>query len=270
MFLNASNFAIYGGNFTVITNDDIHKIRQWLNAPDCSVNFATAVNNKCPGTGQWIFELDKYKEWRSNTGILWMQGTETIAGSGKTFLLHSSTTVIQNLEEMNQRSPIWYHYFDTRDNTELKTTYHGFLLSLVQQMGLSSEGIHPALNTLYKSKPFGQLTHRELENILETMIKDRNDMTIAVDALDECKEADAAKVLNWLAEFSNQLQIVVTSRHQPGLAVQNVRQVQLGDPKSGINEDIAKYIEIKIHFVKRWNSAISGEIKDKLNKGAHG
>ncbi|KAJ3804107.1 ankyrin repeat-containing domain protein [Lentinula aff. lateritia] len=171
---------------------------------------------------------------------------------------------------MNQRSPIWYHYFDTRDNTESKTTYCGFLLSLVQQMGLSSESIHPALHALYKSKPFEQPTHLEIEKILETMIKNRNDITIAVDALDECQEADAVEVLNWLAEFSNQLQIVVTSRHQPGLAIENVHQVQLGDPKSGINEDIAKYIENKIHLEPRFNSAISGEIKDTLTKGAHG
>ncbi|KAJ3879246.1 hypothetical protein F5051DRAFT_403653 [Lentinula edodes] len=93
MFYQAKNFAIYGGNFTVITNDDSHKIHKWLNAPDCSTNFATAVNNKCSGTGQWILELGKYKEWRSNPGILWIQGP---AGSGKTFLItahiHQITT----------------------------------------------------------------------------------------------------------------------------------------------------------------------------------
>ncbi|GAW09743.1 hypothetical protein LENED_011928 [Lentinula edodes] len=104
MFPNASNFAIYGGNFTVITNNEIHKIRQWLNAPDCSVNFATAVNKKCSGTGQWIFELDTYKEWGSNHGILWIQGP---AGSGKTFLI---TTITENLQNMKQKSPVWYHY----------------------------------------------------------------------------------------------------------------------------------------------------------------
>ncbi|KAJ3846146.1 hypothetical protein EV368DRAFT_6390, partial [Lentinula lateritia] len=165
---------------------------------------------------------------------------------------------------------VWYHYFDTRDNTELKTTYRGFLLFLVQQMGLSSEGIHPALNTLYKSKPFEQLTHRELENILETMIKDRNDMTIAVDALDECHKADTAKVLNWLAASSNDLRIVVTSRLKPELVAQNLRHIELGDPKSRIDEDIASYIELKIHDQPRFKGDIIGEIKDTLNKGAQG
>ncbi|KAJ3885472.1 ectomycorrhiza-induced ankyrin-domain/NACHT-domain-containing protein [Lentinula edodes] len=267
MFPYASDFAIYGGNFTVITNDDSHKINKWLNAPNCSANFVTAADNRCAGTCQWIFEVDRYKEWRSNTGILWIQGP---AGSGKTFLIHSSTTIIQHLEKMNQSSPIWYHYFDTRDNTESKTTYRGFLLSLVQQIGLSSESVHPVLNTLYKSKPFGQLTKQELENILETMIKDRNDMTIAVDALDECQKADTDKVLNWLAVFSNQLRIVVTSRFQPELDVQNVLQIQLGGPKSRIDEDIASYIELKVHDQPWFKGDIIDEIKDTLNKGAQG
>ncbi|KAJ3927592.1 MAG: ankyrin repeat-containing domain protein [Lentinula lateritia] len=267
MFPYANNFAIYGGNFTVITNDDSHKIHKWLNAPDCSTNFVTAADNRCAGTGQWIFELDEYKKWGSNPGILWIKGPETIAGSGKTFLI---TTIIQNLEKMNQRSPIWYHYFDTRDNTESKTTYRDFLLSLVQQMGLSSESVHPALNTLYKSKPFGQLTKQELENILETMIKDRNDMTIAVDALDECQKADTAKVLNWLAAFSKQLRIVVTSRLKPQLVLQNLLEIQLSDSKSRIDEDIASYIELKIHDKPQFKGDIIGEIKDTLNKGAQG
>ncbi|KAJ3884921.1 ankyrin repeat-containing domain protein [Lentinula edodes] len=267
MFPYASDFAIYGGNFTVITNDDSHKIHKWLNAPDCSANFVTAADNRCSGTGQWIFELDAYKEWGSNHGILWIQGP---AGSGKTFLIHSSTTIIQNLKNINQRSPVWYHYFDIRDNTESKITYRGFLLSLVQQMGVSSESVHPALNILYKSKSFEQLTKQELENILETMIKDRNDMTIAVDALDECQKADTAEVLTWLAVFSNQLRIVVTSRSEPKLVVQNLLEIQLGGPKSRIDEDIASYIELKIQNKPQFKGDIVGEIKDTLNKGAQG
>ncbi|KAJ3898534.1 ankyrin repeat-containing domain protein [Lentinula edodes] len=291
MFPYASDFAIYGGNFTLITNDDSHKIHKWLNAPDCSANFVVAADNRCAGTCQWIFEVDRYKEWRSNHGILWIQGPGLIIHlkegmsqlmrnyswvrkdlSNLTFIKsrHSSTTIIQHLEKMNQRNPIWYHYFDIRDNTESKTTYRGFLLSLVQQMGLSSESVHPVLNTLYKSKPFGQLTKQELENILETMMKDRNDMTIAVDALDECQKADTDKVLNWLAAFSNQLRIVATSRFQPELVIQNVLQIQLGGPKSRIEEDIASYIELKVHDQPWFKGDIIDEIKDTLNKGAQG
>ncbi|KAJ3858686.1 hypothetical protein EV359DRAFT_51934 [Lentinula novae-zelandiae] len=95
-------------------------------------------------------------------------------------------------------------------------------------------------------------------------------MTIAVDALDECKEADACKVLNWLTTSSYQLWIVVTSRSNPELVVQNLLQIQLGGPESRIDEDIASYIELKIHDQPRFKGDIIGEIKDTLNKGAQG
>ncbi|KAJ3884882.1 ankyrin repeat-containing domain protein [Lentinula edodes] len=274
MFYQASHFTINNSNFIAIGGDDINTIHKWLNAPNCSTNYATTANEKCLGTGEWIFDLDTYKIWESQPGILWIQGPGALAGSGKTFLIYMNqgnyrTTIYENLKKMNQ-SPVWYHYFDIRDNTESKTTYSGFLLSLVQQMGLSSESIHPALNTLYKSKPFEQLTHWELENTLETMIKDRNDMTIAVDALDECPKADRDKVLKWLTTFSNQLRIVVTSRSKPELVVQNLLEIRLGGPKSRIDKDIATYIELKIQDKPQFKGDIVGEIKDTLNKGAQG
>ncbi|KAF8827068.1 hypothetical protein HHX47_DHR5000786, partial [Lentinula edodes] len=111
-----------------------------LMLPDCSANYVTAVNKKCPGTGEWIYELDEYKEWKAQPGVLWIQGQ---AGSGKTIL---TTTIIQDVQV--DQNAVWYHYFDTLDNSGLKSTYPGFLLSLIKQMGLQNEGINPALNTL--------------------------------------------------------------------------------------------------------------------------
>ncbi|KAJ3872896.1 hypothetical protein F5051DRAFT_141203 [Lentinula edodes] len=86
MFTNASHFAIHGGNFTVISSDDSTVINKWLGAPDCSANYVAAADKKLPGTGEWVFELDEYKKWRSEPGVLWIQGP---AGSGKTVLINS-------------------------------------------------------------------------------------------------------------------------------------------------------------------------------------
>ncbi|GAW06204.1 hypothetical protein LENED_008107 [Lentinula edodes] len=88
MFTNASHFAIHGGNFTVISSDDSTMINKWLGAPDCSANYVAAADKKFQGTGEWVFDLDEYKKWRSEPSVLWIQGP---AGSGKTVL----TTTIQ-------------------------------------------------------------------------------------------------------------------------------------------------------------------------------
>ncbi|KAE9384831.1 hypothetical protein BT96DRAFT_982206 [Gymnopus androsaceus JB14] len=79
MLENSHNFGIYGGNF-IVTNDSsnvtlhLQKIRDWLQAPDCSTNLNTAANKKTAGTGKWIVEHPKYIEWKNNGGLLWIQG----------------------------------------------------------------------------------------------------------------------------------------------------------------------------------------------------
>ncbi|KAE9393267.1 hypothetical protein BT96DRAFT_924124 [Gymnopus androsaceus JB14] len=91
MFEHASNFEIHDGNFIignitnyhVMSNDTETKIHDWLKAPDCSVNFQTAVDKKTGGTGQWIVDHYEYKNWKESSTVLWIQGK---AGSGKTFL----------------------------------------------------------------------------------------------------------------------------------------------------------------------------------------
>ena len=49
-------------------------IRDWLKAPDCSVNFKTAKNKKMKGTGMWITEHPKFIQWKNAGGLLWIQG----------------------------------------------------------------------------------------------------------------------------------------------------------------------------------------------------
>ncbi|KAE9398926.1 hypothetical protein BT96DRAFT_715975 [Gymnopus androsaceus JB14] len=82
MFKGASNFEINDGHFVignitnyhVMPNDTKTEIRDWLKAPDCSVNFQTAVDKKTNGTGQWIVNHSKYKNWKENSTVLWIQG----------------------------------------------------------------------------------------------------------------------------------------------------------------------------------------------------
>ncbi|KAJ3884830.1 ankyrin repeat-containing domain protein [Lentinula edodes] len=260
MFSHARNFTIYGGNFTVISSNESTEINNWLNAPDCSANHVTAVNKKCPGTGEWIYELDEYKEWKAEPGVLWIQGQ---AGSGKTIL---TTTIIKDVQV--DQNAVWYHYFDTLDNSGLKSTYHGFLLSLIKQMGLQNKGINPALNNLYNSNKFNKLANVELEKVLETMIKERNHGYIVVDALDECKEA--AEVIKWLSIYANQLWILVTSRLPADSFGKRVIKITLGGKESQFDEDIETYLKSKIDTIPRFRGTIGDSIKESLKNGAHG
>ncbi|KAJ3765346.1 hypothetical protein FB446DRAFT_709538 [Lentinula raphanica] len=93
-FNRAHNFAIRDSifnaaagdirNYYYLSTDEEKKLQDWLAAPDCSTNFATALNQRVAGTGKWIFENPIYLEWDQKRSILWIQGK---AGSGKTFLM---------------------------------------------------------------------------------------------------------------------------------------------------------------------------------------
>ncbi|KAE9391640.1 hypothetical protein BT96DRAFT_301526 [Gymnopus androsaceus JB14] len=101
IFPNASNFSISGGHFNQVickvlsfaalnyidrpqlAYDEQNTVKQWLNAPDYSASFITALNKKVSQTGQWMLEDQEYMDWKNHRNILWIQGK---AGSGKTVL----------------------------------------------------------------------------------------------------------------------------------------------------------------------------------------
>ncbi|KIK53217.1 hypothetical protein GYMLUDRAFT_943450 [Collybiopsis luxurians FD-317 M1] len=240
MFSNAHDFTIYGGQFTVATRDEVRDIRDWLQAPDCSANRADAAHKKAEGTGQWILSHPEYRKWKGQPSILWIQGK---VGSGKTVL---STTIWKDLSSMDTNA-FWYHYFDIRDNTGNKSTYCGFLLSLVSQMGLENEGINPDLCKLYKKlKGDRKPAIKELEEILKVIIVQRNGGYLLVDGMDECAE-EASKVMAWLCQFSQKLWIVVTSRNSVDVGVeQSALKIILGNEPLHTEVDIERYIQSKI------------------------
>ncbi|KIK56042.1 hypothetical protein GYMLUDRAFT_829797 [Collybiopsis luxurians FD-317 M1] len=241
MFREAHNFTITGGQFTVISSDESTKIHNWLKAPNCSANHVAAADKKTPGTGQWILDHPEYQKWKSHPSILWIQGK---AGSGKTVL---STTILKDLRSNMDTDAIWYHYFDIRNNTGKKSNYRGFLLSLVLQLGLDHKGINLALLKLYKKlKGYEDPQTEELQEVIKTIIIQRNGGYLLVDAMDECTEG-TEKVMDWLCQFASKLWIVVTSRHSADSKIeQSALKIMLDNEKSHTQVDMETYIKSKI------------------------
>ncbi|KIK49912.1 hypothetical protein GYMLUDRAFT_253440 [Collybiopsis luxurians FD-317 M1] len=186
MFANTSRFSIHGGTFIVTSKDEREKIQKWLNAPNCATNFQTADDKRTEGTGQWILDHSEYKKWKQSPGLLWIQGK---AGSGKTILI---TTIIGDLKK-GAPDNVWYHYFDSRDNTGQKSTFRGFLLSLLDWTGANSTSIHPVLQELFDQCNRQGLTGspptvKALENALKEVFQTISGGYMVLDAMDECSE----------------------------------------------------------------------------------
>ncbi|KIK54248.1 hypothetical protein GYMLUDRAFT_916418 [Collybiopsis luxurians FD-317 M1] len=244
MFQNASNFAIHGGTFIVVSNDEKEKIHKWLNAPDCTINFQAADDKRTKGTGQWILNHPEYIKWKQSSSMLWIQGK---AGSGKTILF---TTVIRDLKQIAPEN-IWYHYFDSRDNTDSKSTFRG-LYDECNRQGLTA------------SSPATQDLAMVLKEVLETT----SGGYIVLDAMDECCET--AKVVAWMQSLCEKFFILFTSRYGPGAHVlKRCLTILLENGDALVDEDIAKYLEEEVeecHF----RGDLKAEVIDTLKEKAQG
>ncbi|KIK55229.1 hypothetical protein GYMLUDRAFT_878838 [Collybiopsis luxurians FD-317 M1] len=255
-FQGASHFTIKHATFTAVSNDEKEKIQKWLNAPDCTTNFQAADDQRTKGTGQWILNHPKYIQWKKSPNALWIQGK---AGSGKTIL---STTIIRDLKQAAPEN-VWYHYFDSRDNTGQKSKYRGFLLSLLHWAGANSTGIHPALKTFFDKCSSQGLsapspTVEDLEMILKQVFKTLGGGYVVLDAMDEGSEP--LKVLEWLENLPEQFYILFTSRYSPeGSIAMRCLQISLDSRTAEIDDDIGIYLDQEI---KKYN--IKGDLRDEV------
>ncbi|KAJ3769014.1 ankyrin repeat-containing domain protein, partial [Lentinula raphanica] len=267
---NAQNVTISGGNFEVagkdinyyLSSDEEKKLQEWLGAPDCSINYAAALNKRVDETGKWIFENSAYLAWKREGSILWIQG------QGNCFV----TSIIESLKKISVSTLSIYHYFDTRDNTGSKTSFQGFLSSCLSQIGVQDQKIHPELKNLHKSSRNG-LSHSKPTNerLTDTIIQITRDLVqkdyqvnIIIDALDECNEMD--KVWEFCMQIADlHIGILITSRnYQP----ESSKYFEISLWKNSmVNKDIATFLNHQVSFK---STALNAEVTSTLMQKANG
>ncbi|KAF9060541.1 ankyrin repeat-containing domain protein [Rhodocollybia butyracea] len=267
MFANASKFNVNNSQFIVNNyrswnNNDVSAIRDWLKAPDPSTNFVAAYDKKTAGTGEWILSHSEYVKWcQGEPGILWILGK---VGSGKTIL---STTIIKHIQE-NSAVGCYYYYFDNRDNLKTKTTARGLLQSVLLQMATRSEGVHPALQALYKQCNQGVMepTTKDLSTTLAAVAKDLSPVFMVLDAMDECIEA--IDVFKHLVQLNN-LYIAVTSRYLAEASYDVTGNIHLDKAENAFEQDVLKYLQDKLGH-RRLKQELFTEIVNHLTQESQG
>ena len=80
-----------------VTPEDLEKIRAWLSPTEFESEgseYRKHLNAHVPGTGDWLFETDQYRNWHdAGTGSLWIQG---IPGSGKSVVAANITQTLKS------------------------------------------------------------------------------------------------------------------------------------------------------------------------------
>ena len=255
------------------------KIRQWLNAPDPSLNYTRALKDRHMNTGGWFLETDIYLKWLSESGsLLWLYG---IPGCGKTIL---SSTVIQSAMEYCQSrasSVVLYFYFDFNDFE--KQRHENMIRSLIFQLFSQRAGFSQAVESLYSSCMNGehQPTIQTLLGVLRQMLGDFEETYLVIDALDECLERD--ELMTSIEELTSwkdrNLHILITSRRddiiEESIKGLNDDEKRICIHGTLVNVDICAYVRNRLRTdrnLKRWRNKpeVQQEIEESLMEKVDG
>ncbi|OAL54609.1 hypothetical protein IQ07DRAFT_501239 [Pyrenochaeta sp. DS3sAY3a] len=225
-------------------------LRQWLQAPNPSIEPQRALEKRLPETCIWILESDKYARWKTRpASILWLHG---IPGSGKTVI---STAILQDLlESCNSRSNgVSAHFYFSINSVHMQCP-ETLLRSLVCQLSQNCVQMPASLDTLFALRDNNQElpSLQALLGVLRQMIMEFPQVFILVEALDECKELPKlVDVLATVAEWQLQnLHILMISRKEREIAssLENYAGEKDTITLQGdlVDEDIQLYIQQRL------------------------
>ncbi|MCJ1466370.1 hypothetical protein MMC07_004989 [Pseudocyphellaria aurata] len=235
-------------------------LRDWLKAPNATVDHNAACAKSYPETGMWLVESPAFSNWLTEqNSILWLNG---FAGSGKSVLC---STVIQFALRNRASDPrvavaVAYFYFTFSD--ESKRDESGMLRALLLQLAAQLQDGETELNRLYQSYNFGVPTSRVLLEYLRRLFQRFHHVRIVLDGLDESPRDDLReRVLDTLNSMRNWgfpgLHLFVTSRDEPDIrdSLNLFTQQQVSMRNLGIDRDIADYISGRLENdlrLKKW------------------
>ncbi|KAH0834441.1 hypothetical protein FOPE_03553 [Fonsecaea pedrosoi] len=250
-------------------------VREWLKAPDASVNHNAACAKRHPGTGMWFINGSFFTTWlRQDGSFLWLNGP---AGCGKSLLCASAIqhTFRQKHSMVNVGIAFFYFTFSDDSKQDESAMLRALLLQLSGQL---SNG--PALlDRIRTSSTVATPPTDSLLEHLRDLIRRFHHVYILLDALDECpRYSQRDRVLNALQEMRKWslpgLHLLVTSRDELDIRVSlNPDQNQMLIMKNaGIDQDISDFISSQLEVdpkLRRWQQH-HGRIKSALTDRAQG
>jgi hypothetical protein len=298
--------AVAGSSHGVVTEiqdslDDMKrregrdKVLTWLRSVDPTVKHLRSRQLHQPGSNNWILESDHFKEWRDNSGTLWLH---SIPGAGKTseypmpvpmgFWLIAPvlcSTIIDHVEELCKTKPearLAYYYFDFSDMDiqELGT----LLRCLIWQLCNHEETLPQTAQVLYESYDNGR-RQPSIQVLADTLFgllshnPDRRDYII-IDALDECpiesRERFYELFLDRIDRQKGSFNFLFTSRREPDIEqrmteLSNLYNVPIftGDVDADVRLHVSRFIS-NHRTMKDWSNDLKSEVENAISGGAEG
>lgn len=259
----------------VKTSQVSSELRDWLSAPDATVDHNAACAKKYPGTGEWLVKGDQFSRWLTEgNSIMWVNG---FAGSGKSVLCSTAIQFALRHRRSDPKVGIAFFYFTFNDNA--KQDVSAMLRALLLQLSCQLQDGHADLTRLYDSYKAGIPPSAVLVDHLRRLTEKFRDVYIVLDALDESpRNRSREYVLDALEAMRNwgvqRLHLFVTSRDESDIreslnlsATQEVRM-----QNEGINMDIEDFISGQLDTnrgLRKWLSHRE-KIQETLARRAKG
>lgn len=221
------------------------EIKEWLKAPDASIDFNEATKKKHPSTGLWFVKGPDYARWlETPCSFLWLVG---FAGSGKSVLCSTAIQYVFRHRRGNRRVGVAFFYFTFSDNT--KKNASAMLRALLLQLSSQYHGKGDPLSRLYETYSNGTPPDQALMNCLFQYIRAFDEVYIVLDALDESPKGTLRQgvfqALRDIREWQEPgLHVMVTSRDEADIReeLETTPENSISMKNSSVDQDIATFI----------------------------
>ncbi|KAI1619596.1 hypothetical protein EDD37DRAFT_200318 [Exophiala viscosa] len=234
---------------------DLHACLSSLKYADMALR-QLSIHSPMKDTCNWLFADKTYLNWYhrrdadSHQGLLWIKGKP---GSGKSTLMKEAlrrTSVDAEAEDKLLMS----YFFNARGG-ELEYSALGLFLSLVLQIVDNDWRAQAKILKMYVEKRASTAQtvawhQAELEGFLADCLSHQSieqRIEIYIDALDECDEPEARRVVDFFRELSSSafahgsnLNVCFSSRHYPNISVPDCPEVIVEQRNK---DDIERYVQ---------------------------
>jgi ankyrin repeat protein len=205
------------------------------------------------GTCEWLLGHDTLAQWcRQHRGLLWLKGNP---GSGKSTIMQFA---LQEVPAIYDEKTIMISFFFHARGNELQKNPLGLYRSLLHQLLKCVPGALSDMVTYFEERrrTIGnewKWEIRILQSFLESSlprILERFPVILCIDALDECAENSAVKLiayfkrlLSMLPSTNSRFGILLSCRHHPILELREGLTIRLEKEN---NADIANFVQAQL------------------------
>lgn len=249
--------------------------RDWLAAPDATIDHNAACAKKYPDTGMWLVKSPQFLRWLTEeNSVMWLNG---FAGSGKSVLCSTAIQYALRYRRSDPSIGIAFFYFTFND--ESKQDVSAMLRALLLQLSSQLRDGHADLTQLHALYKTGTPPSLMLIEYLRRLISRFHQVYIMLDALDESpRNAARAGVLDaieTMRKWSLQgLHLFFTSRDERDIheSFDLSTTQHIAMQNAGIDKDITNFISGRLNTdrnLKKWTKH-RDKIQETLTRRAKG